>query len=121
MKTSIRSMLLAVLAGLVAFGCARVDPPTEQLTRSQAAVSMAQGAESYEFAPLEFTTAQEKLEAAQAAMADREFERARQLAEQAEVDAQLAFAKARTAQAQRAAMEIQENIDVLRQELEAGS
>ncbi len=122
MNRSIRPIFLAALLGALALGgCARVEPPHEQLTRGQAAVSMAQGAQSQQFAPAEFTTAQEKLERAQSAMRDRDFENARLFAEQAEVDAQLAYTKARTAQAQRAAQQIQQNIDILRRELEAGS
>jgi hypothetical protein len=60
----------------------------------------------------------EKMDAAERAMAEEENLKARQLAEQAQVDAQLAAATARSAKAQKAASALQEDNRVLRQEIE---
>ena len=98
-------------------GCASVPAPTEQLAVSKAAVANAVGAGGTEFAPAEMRTAQEKLDGANKAMAAKDYERARWLAEQAQVDAQLAVAKARSAKAQKAAYALQEDSRVLREEL----
>jgi hypothetical protein len=98
-------------------GCASVPAPTEQLAVSKAAVANAVGAGGTEFAPAEMRTAQEKLDRANQAMAAKDYERARWLAEQAQVDAQLAVAKARSAKAQKAAYALQEDSRVLREEL----
>jgi len=98
-------------------GCASVPAPTEQLAVSKAAVANAVGAGGTEFAPAEMRTAQEKLDRANQAMAAKDYERARWLAEQAQVDAQVAVAKARSAKAQKAAYALQEDSRVLREEL----
>jgi len=99
-------------------GCASVPAPTEQLAVSKAAVANAVGAGGTEFAPAEMRTAQEKLDRANQAMAAKDYERARWLAEQAQVDAQLAVTKARSAKAQKAAFALQEDNRVLREELD---
>jgi len=98
-------------------GCASVPAPTEQLAVSKDAVANAVGAGGPEFAPAEMRTAQEKLDSANKAMAAKDYERARWLAEQAQVDAQVAVAKARSAKAQKAAYALQEDSRVLREEL----
>jgi hypothetical protein len=105
------------LAVAVMAGCASVPAPTEQIAVSKAAVANAVGAGGPEFAPAEMRTAQEKLDRADQAMAVQDYERARWLAEQAQVDAQLAVAKARSAKAQQAANALQEDTRVLREEL----
>lgn len=102
-------------------GCASVPPPTEQVAVSQAAVAQAEGAQAYEFAPVAFNTAQEKLSEARIAMEREEYLTARRLAEQAEVDARLAFYAARNAQTQKAVQQLQESIETLQRELETGS
>jgi hypothetical protein len=51
-------------------------------------------------------------------MQRREYESARRNAEQAEVDAKLAWSAAENARAQRAAAEVQRGIETLRQELD---
>jgi hypothetical protein len=56
--------------------------------------------------------------AAERAMVDKNYELARTLAEQAQVDAQLAGAMARSAKATKAAEALQEDSRVLRQELD---
>jgi len=108
---------LAVAAALMA-GCATTPPPTEQLAVSKAAVANAVDAGGPEFAPAEMKTAQEKMDRANQAMTAKEYERAQWMAEQAQVDAQLATSKARAAKAQRAALAVQEDGRVLREELD---
>lgn len=62
-------------------------------------------------------TAREKLDRAKLAMSKEDYDTARNLAEEAQVDAQLAEAKARSGKARKAADELQEGIRVLREEL----
>jgi hypothetical protein len=54
-------------------------------------------------------------------MEREDYETARELAEQAEVDANLAYYAARNAMAQKSAAELQESIETLRRELQPGS
>ena len=58
------------------------------------------------------------MDAAERAMTAEDYSNARQQAEQAQVDAQLAAATARTSKAQKAAGALQEDNRVLRQELD---
>lgn len=99
-------------------GCASIPAPTEQMAVSKVAVSNATSAGGNEFAPQALKAAMEKMYAAERAMAEQDYLRARQLAEQAQVDAQLAAVTARSAKAQKAAQELQEGNRVLQQEIE---
>ena len=105
------------LAAAVVAGCASVSAPTEQVAVSKAALANAVRAGGPEFAPAEMRTAREKLDSADKAMTEKDYQRARWMAEQAQVDAQLAVAKASSAKAQRAALAVQEDGRVLREEL----
>ena len=109
--------LTMAVATLVA-GCASTPAPTEQMAVSRAAISNASSAGADEFAPAQFKSAMEKMDSAERAMTQKDYSRARQLAEQAQVDAQLASATARTAKAQKAADTVQEDRRVLREELD---
>lgn len=109
--------LLTAVAIVVA-GCASIPAPTEQMAVSKAAVTSASSAGGNEFAPTSLKLAMEKMDAAERAMTQKEYVLARQLAEQAQVDAQLAAATARSAKAQKAARELQEGNRVLRQEID---
>lgn len=109
---------VAAAAVLFMAGCASSSAPTEQMAVSRAAVSNAMSAGGNQYAPVEFRSASEKLEAAERAMAAKDYELALRLAEQAEVDATLSAEMARSAKAQKAADALQEDIRVLRQELE---
>lgn len=104
----------------VAAGCASVSPPKETMAVSEAAVEKAKEAQAYEFAPIQFNAAQEKLNRAKIAMEREDYLKARELAEQAEADADLAYYSARNAQAQRSAAELRESIETLRRELQSG-
>ena len=106
------------LAGLLAVaGCASTPPPTDQLAAARAMVGQAQPVAAKD-APLELNAAQDKLARAEDAMQHREYEAARRYAEQAEVDARLAWTSAENARAQRAAAEVEQGIQTLRRELD---
>lgn len=106
--------LAAVLIG----GCASIPAPTEQVAASKTAVSNAASAGGNEYASANMREAQDKLERAVQAMAEQDYQDARLLAEQAEVDAQLAASKARAAKAQEAAVTVLEDSRVLREEID---
>jgi len=113
-----RSIGVAAVAAVFVAGCASIPAPTEQIAVSKAAVDSATSAGGNEFAPVQLQSALEKLNAAERAMAEEENLKARQLAEQAEVDARLAAATARAAKAQKAASELREGNRVLHQEID---
>lgn len=97
--------------------CASTPPPTEQMAVSKAAVTSALSSGGSEFASVEMKAAQEKLEHAAKALEKEDYENARWLAEQAQIDATLAEKKAQSAKAQKAANVIQNDIRVLSEEI----
>ncbi len=109
---------VTVVVAIFMAGCASTPAPIEQMAISRAAVSNASSAGGNEFAPLQLKSAMEKMDGAERAMTEKKYDQARQLAEQAQVDAQLAEATARSAKAQKAADAVQEDSRVLRQEID---
>ncbi|NOT10384.1 MAG: DUF4398 domain-containing protein [Methylococcaceae bacterium] len=111
---------LGITAAAVIFlsGCASIPAPTEQMAVSRAAVSSASSAGGNEFAPLPLKSAMEKMDSAELAMTEKNYLLARRLAEQAQVDAQLATATARSFKAQKAASALHEDTRVLQQEID---
>ncbi|NTV10135.1 MAG: DUF4398 domain-containing protein [Zoogloea sp.] len=105
-------------ASIFMAACASTPPPTEQLAVSTAAVARAASAGGAELAPAQMQTARGKLDRAKEAMAAGDYDLARSLAQEAQVDAQLAETQARSNKAQKAAAELQESIRVLRDELD---
>ena len=112
-------LVLLLAAGLGA--CASVPPPESQMGKADLALRKAEQADAAHFAPLEMRTARTKLEAARAAMRDKDNLEARRLAEQAKLDATLAEATAQTAQRQEATDTIRADIEALRAEAERAS
>lgn len=112
----------SVVAGsalvILVAGCASNQAPIEQMAVSRAAVNNAMSGGGNEFAPIQLKSAMDKLAAAEKAMADKDYELARNMAEQAEVDAKLAGAIARSVKAQKAADAVQEDVRVLRHEID---
>ena len=105
-------------AFVVITGCASATlPPTEQMAVSKSAIANAVSAGGTEYAPVEMRNAQEKMDRASRAMDKKDFDEARWLAEEAQVDARLAEKKAQSAKAQKAASVMQEDIRVLREEI----
>jgi hypothetical protein len=113
---------LTVLAGgaaVLAVGCSSLKTPaTADVAVSKAAVENAVGAGGAQYAPVEMTAARDKMALANKAMAAKDYKLARDLAAQAQADAKLAQSKANSAKAQAAADALQEDIRVLREELE---
>lgn len=110
--------LLAAIAVATTVGCSSMKTPaTADVAVSKAAVDSAAGADGAQYAPLEMRSAREKMAKANKAMADKDYEVASDLANQAQADANLAQGKASSAKARMAADAIQDDIRVLREEL----
>jgi len=100
------------------FGCASETPPINTISTADTALNQAMMVKASEYAPVEMQRAMEKLGRAKQALADEEYEDARRLAEQAQIDAQLAEAKARSGNAREMAQQTQQTIEALRREAE---
>jgi len=116
-------LYLGVAALLMALaGCKSMKAPaTASVAVSDAAVDSASTAGAAAYAPLEMNSAREKLERARQALRERDYKLANALATQAEADARLAQSKADSAKAQAASGTLQEDIRVLREELQRNS
>jgi multidrug efflux pump subunit AcrA (membrane-fusion protein) len=111
-RSPLHASLVALALALPA--CSGGDPPEAQLGAGAQAVTAAEQSQAPRFAPVELQTAREKLNAARNANREGDYERARRLAEQAQVDAELAVARARSASAEEAAKTVQQDIQALR-------
>jgi peptidoglycan hydrolase CwlO-like protein len=113
------SITALLVACLMAASCAsqRSVPKPEELTRAAATVGAAEKAGAYEHGNTEMTMARRKLKDAERALEDGDKGVAARLAEEADLDAQLAMAKARSQEMQAAVAELNENIRTLQQEL----
>ncbi len=109
--------ICSAVAVLIA-GCSSMKTPaTADVAVSKAAVDNAASAGAAEYAPLEMTSAREKMALANKAMTDKDYKLASELASQAQADAKLAQSKASSAKARAAADALQDDIRVLREEL----
>ncbi|MDO9093750.1 MAG: DUF4398 domain-containing protein [Rubrivivax sp.] len=107
--------VLAITVGVAA--CASVPPPSEQIAVTTAAVANAAAVGAQELAPAELGLARDKLRRANLAMASQDHLQADRLAQQAQLDAQVAAAKANSAKARKAAEEVQAASRALREEM----
>jgi Domain of unknown function (DUF4398) len=120
MTTRARLAPLAVTLaiGLAALsGCASTPAPTEQLAVAEAAVQRANTNATSESSAIELKVATNKLAAARQAMAGKDYELALRLAEQAEVDAEVAALRAQSARSRQAAQESKDASRVLSEEI----
>lgn len=106
----------AVFALLALAGCASDPAPTEQLRLTEQALAQAKAVGANEQVA-ELQLAEDKLQLAHAAMADKAYKDARVLAEQAELDARLAEARVLTEKSQEQLAELNKRIDRLRRQL----
>lgn len=96
--------------------CAGVAP-MEKMVKLESQITNARQAEAIVYSPLELKFAEDKYRLAQDAIEDKEYDVARQLADEAMLDAQFAEIKALSVRAQREAQEMRESIETLRTEL----
>jgi chromosome segregation ATPase len=114
--------LVAVAAASLLAGCGGVSEVTrERVARSETAVRQAQQTiGTSEAGALELQRARDLLSQARAALDSKKEQPALRLAREAELQAELAVAKAQTAAARKAADELQASIRTLRMEAERG-
>lgn len=116
----IRNALWCAIAfGIVA--CASAPMPTDKLAVAKAAVDRAEQAQAAQFAQVELTTARNKLAAAQAAADKHDADVAARMADQAEVDAQLAEYTSRAKQQQQQVDQMDAGLRDLRNEAQRNS
>jgi hypothetical protein len=122
MTINSKQMHFAAVCGAAMFlimGCSSMKiPATASVATSKAEVDNAAGAGGAEFAPVEMNSAREKMAKANAAMSANNYKLANDYAIQAQADAKLAQGKANSAKAQTAANALQDDIRVLREELD---
>lgn len=121
MNKNLRTGLVTICsAGVVLMtACSSMKTPaTAEVAVSKEAVDNAAVAGGSEFAPVEMGSARQKLALANKAMQEKDYRKASDLAAQAQADAKLAQAKANSAKAEKAANALQDDIRVLREELE---
>jgi len=117
MKVSALAGTAAVATALLA-GCASAPPPNEQMAVGRRAVERAAGTpEVVQWAPSELDRAKIKIADAERAMANRDYDVARRMADEAEADARLAEARAGARKNDRAIAEVNEALRSLREEL----
>jgi hypothetical protein len=119
MRNDLLKLKSAALFGalvLMAAGCATTPVPNEKIAVAKDSVQRAERSGAPELAPVEMAEARDKLNRAEKAAADRDLQPATDLAEQANIDAQLAEATARQKTSHKAAMELDASLQALRQE-----
>lgn len=111
--------MVASAAVVLTVGCGSLKTPaTANVAVAKAAVENAASAGGAQFAPAEMSGAREKLTLANTAMVAGDYQLAVDLASHVEADAKLAQAKANAGKAQVAADALQDDLRVLRDELE---
>lgn len=106
--------MAATIVALVA--CASNPVADEKIAVAKASVQRAEGSGAPEFAPVELAAARDKLARAEKANADRNLQPATLLAEQSNIDAQLAEATAQQQRSHKAATEFDTSMQALRDE-----
>jgi hypothetical protein len=104
---------------VVAFGivaCASTPMPVEKLAIAKTSLERAEQAQAAQFAQVELNSARNKYAAAQAAVDKHDAEVAARLADQADVDAQLAESTARAKQQEQLVTEMDAGLRDLRNE-----
>jgi len=112
--TKVAFALLATSAAVAAYGSNPVAD--EKIAVAKASLERAENSGAPQAAPVELATAKDKLARAEKANADHDLKPAALLADQANIDAQVAEAMALQARSKKAAMEFDTSMQALRQE-----
>jgi hypothetical protein len=117
-SAAMRVAAAAALLTLAACASQEKTPATAAVAVSNNAVENAVSAGAADLAPAEITSARAKMMRANQALAAKDYKLARDLAVQAQADAKLAQSKASSAKATSAADALNEDLRVLRQEVD---
>ncbi len=112
--TRLAAVLLVTSAGVAAYAGNPVAD--EKIALAKASLERAEQSGAPQAAPVELATARDKLARAEKAIADHNPKPAALLADQANIDAQVAEAMAQQARSQKAAVEFDTSMQALRQE-----
>ena len=114
-----QTLCVAVFAAVFTAGCATTEKSNvaSQLAVAKTAVADAVSAGAPELAPVELKSAQENLDAAEKASMASDYKKAIRLGENAQLNAQVAGAKARAAKAQQAADALRDSNRTLQDEM----
>lgn len=113
----------AAIAGFLALSaCATApQPPTQALQAAESAIESAEQDRVADYASAELRQAREKLSAARTEVRNEQMVKARYLAEESRVHAELAAAQAEEIKAKAVNDEMQNSIDTLKQEMNRSS
>ncbi len=115
--TSFSIRTITVLFVLVLGACASEPKSNMQMAVAEASVQHANTSSTSENANGQLQIALSKLDRARQAVIDKDYERAQQLAEQVELDSQVAELHAQSERSRKAAQETQNAANVLRDEI----
>jgi hypothetical protein len=121
---SLRTLLIPAAAIVCGFagGCATQGPqPTEELTRARSVIEQADKAGAQRYAAADLQRAHDELSNADRANGEKKYDDARRYAEAAAADADVATARASAGDAERAAHEVTQANETLRQESARGA
>lgn len=111
------AVLLCGLAG----GCATQGPqPTDEMTRARTLIEQADRSGAQRYAAADLQRAHDELSNADKANSEKKYDDARRYAESAAADADVAIARAGAGEAKRAANEVAQSNETLRQESARG-
>lgn len=109
--------LLLLITAVTLSACASAPIPEDQISLSKDAVSRAVSAGATAYAPLQMKVAQDKMFLMERAIGEKKYQQVRELAEQIQVDANLAERTANTVKAQKDLKNAESGIQVLKQEM----
>lgn len=113
-----RALMPAAVVALLA-ACSSTPAPSGEMAVAQKSVDTAAATPSVvQAAPVELQRARDKLARAQRAMTDRNYDEARRLAQEADVDATLALAKANASRSEQAAAQLKDSVRQLQGEIQ---
>lgn len=117
LRTVVKRSVVAMTA-VFFVSCSTTKPPTQELAQTEAAISQADQVGAQDYAPLVIREARKKLQEAKKLVSEEKYKKAVRVAERAEIDAQLAEAKALSEKSQNAVQQLRESIRLLKEEIE---
>ncbi len=117
MRETLPASAIVVAAALTLGACASKPPAEPAIASATASVDAARASGASELAAVELNSARSKLDRARALAQSGDTRAAMRLAEEADVEAQLARAKAGSERSRRAVAELDASLQTLREEL----